>query len=85
VDKCRIESVRPFSARTTLLPSIACISVLNLVGSKQQPTEIYDPLKHKTLPYVTAKPDIAVRSLRKNKGPQSGELKFIIAATDGRE
>lgn len=32
-----------------------------------------------------AKLDIAVRSLRKNGAQVHGELKFIIAATDGRE
>lgn len=48
-----------------------------------EPPNLLDPTVHTTLPYVVAKPDIAVRSLEKNKDAR-GQLKFIVAATDGR-
>lgn len=38
---------------------------------------------HTSPPYVTAKPDVAMRSLQENKDAK-GQLKFIISATDGR-
>ncbi|KAJ9097049.1 hypothetical protein QFC20_006291 [Naganishia adeliensis] len=42
----------------------------------------YDPSTHTTPPYVTARPDVTGRSLERNKDVK-GQLKFIIAATDG--
>jgi hypothetical protein len=45
---------------------------------------LYDPTSHVTPPYVTAKPEITVRSLEKDKEVK-GQLKFIVAATDGCE
>ncbi|KAJ9097050.1 hypothetical protein QFC20_006292 [Naganishia adeliensis] len=43
---------------------------------------LFDATIHTTQPYVIAKPDVAVRSLEKNKDAK-GQLKFIVAATDG--
>jgi hypothetical protein len=43
---------------------------------------LFDADSNVTAPYVTAKPDIAVRSLEKDKD-MKGHLKFIVAATDG--
>ena len=58
------------------------IQELKWKSDRTQPV-LFDASKHKTLPYITAKPDITFKSLT---GDESvGQLKFIILATDGRE
>lgn len=52
-------------------------------GRFESKPPLFDASKHKSPPYITAKPDITVQSLTGEKS--KGQLKFIILATDGRE
>lgn len=69
-------------------PALCAYSILERTENPspwlEELPNLFDATTYTTQPYVSAKPDVAVRSLEKNKDAK-GQLKFVVAATDGRK
>lgn len=74
------------SVKTFDLTRLHCRIVEKMIDPPEwahKPNRLFDASKHISPPYLTAKPGTTMRSLESSDKPQ-GNLKFIIAASDGR-
>ncbi|KAJ9103113.1 hypothetical protein QFC21_002535 [Naganishia friedmannii] len=82
VDKAMLYGTNGPKRKQSLPHTISSCSIRKLKWKSNRTRPVlFDALQHKPPPYVVARPDVTFKSLKGDK--RTGQLKFIILATDG--